>query len=167
MKRTLIEIISLVVIIMLVLVGLYFVKKYYNRKQAELIIAKNEDLAKTVVEFVKIVKEDKENYQKELDKIKTRVKIITKVELKEVPCEKKDDIILGLQDDKIKLIALFDPVFRGWTNTIIELENLNHQFVKTNNTLKDYMKSNTISFYTMFGIGGFKNYVNTNKLNFV
>lgn len=167
MKRTLIEVIVLVILITSFALVMFFMFRQFKNKQAETLFEKNKERILLEIEFIKKMKEEKERYETQVVQIKKDMVIYTKEQLKKMDCNKKDDIILGLQKDKIKLITLFDPVFKGWSATIIDLENLNSQFSKTNKVLGDYAKTNQLSFYVMGGIGGLKNYINTNKLNAV
>jgi len=170
MKNWTIKIVIIVSILILILVITgYIFEKFTNSKlkaENKRIIEDNKSqIEKDKIEIEKYKKEDTEN-KKQLEKLKTENKILTKKQLEKIPCEDKDDIIIGLQNDKKELFNLCDlfsleasSLLSKWADSNFLLEKTTNQLNTTNETLKRFNKKFGFGIYGMAGFTGLKKYL--------
>lgn len=165
MKRIIIEIFGIIIFILIIFFSIFFISKFY-KKQITALEKKNNEIISTTTTIISEQKEKIKTTEKERDYYKNNIKIVTKTELIKMPAEEKDKLILTLQDDKLHLLALLDVILRDWSNCVSQLEVVNGQLIKTNNTLKQLNKSNEIDLYVMAGLSGLNKYFETNQINY-
>lgn len=169
MKKKLIIIVVSVSLILFFLIIIFSAVLYFQKvkliKENDMLKKDNNDLIVVNQNLINTYIDEKKITDKEIEKYKNESIHWKKEALAKIPCEDKDDIIIALQNDKDRILELYEMLSLDFEAITKRLKITNNKLIqtteqldKTNNMLKKINRPFGIGIYVMAGATGLKSY---------